>query len=291
MRVFVLGGTGSIGTAILTTLCANNNDVTALCRSDTAAKRVRKIRARPVLGDLRAPDHWVDEAARHDAVIQVAATFNGDMGDVDAQAISALIEAASNRDAPLRVLYTGGCWLYGEAGDDVATEDHPFDPLPAFAWMVDHARRLLHADGISAAIVHPAVVYHEVGGVFERFLTAARAGQPVEIWGSANTRWPLIHRDDLAQAYWTLLRRPDLVGHFNAVAEEGVPVGQIVATLCAEVGNTHDPRVLPVSQVVTQHGDWARGPTLDQRMSATKLRTLTDWRPQKRDYRMTSILV
>src|SRR5437016_5034036 len=44
---------------------------------------------------------------------------------------------------PARLIYTGGCWLFGATGDELATEETPFRPLPAFAWMVPQLRRVL----------------------------------------------------------------------------------------------------------------------------------------------------
>src|SRR6266571_1847502 len=54
-----------------------------------------------------------------------------------------------------RFIYTGGCWLFGATGDAVATEETPFRPLPAFAWMVPHLQRVLDTSGIDPVIIHP----------------------------------------------------------------------------------------------------------------------------------------
>ncbi|MBW4706644.1 hypothetical protein KX928_02480 [Roseobacter sp. YSTF-M11] len=74
-------------------------------------------------------------------------------------------------------------------------------------------------------VIHPAMVYHAGGGVFEQFRREARHQRQIEIRGSRRVRWPLIHRDDLARAYRLLLESDGASGHFNASARTGVPMG------------------------------------------------------------------
>jgi nucleoside-diphosphate-sugar epimerase len=289
MRVFILGGTGSIGTALVRDLRARAHDVVALSRSNMSDEKVRSFGATPRRGDLRDPATWIDEAFEHDAIVHVAATFTEDMGEVDNQVVSEFIGAAKAANDKRRLLYTGGCWLYGETGSDIAIEERPFDPLPAFAWMVENAKRLLETPNLSTAIVHPAMVYHPHGGVFAHFFEAAHQGRPIEIWGSPDTRWPIIHRSDLARAYSGLLDRPDLTGHFNVTAEQGVWVGDIARTIARACGNDLPPVITNVEDLIARHGTWAKGPTLDQQMSAAKLSALTGWTPAITDYRKSDL--
>ena len=289
MRVFILGGTGSIGTAVVQELVARSHDVVALSRSEKSDEKLSLLGAAPCRGDLRAAEGWVDEALACDAVIQVAATFDEDMAVADNCVTSALISASSERGGTLRLIYTGGCWLYGETGDAIATEDRPFDPLRAFSWMVGHAERLLKCPTLSTAVVHPAMVYHEEGGAFERFLKAARENRPIEIRGGPDTRWPIIERTDLANAYCDLLMRPELKGHFNVSSEVGVRVGDIAKRFAGAYGSTGEVVVRCVEDVVRQHGSWAKGPTLDQQMSSGKLQNATGWKPKVIDYQRSAV--
>ncbi|MEM1387058.1 MAG: NAD-dependent epimerase/dehydratase family protein [Pseudomonadota bacterium] len=291
LRVFILGGTGTIGRAVVADLAARSHDVVGLSRSVASDAVLRALGAAPCRGDLLEPEPWVDHAVGHDAVVQLAATFEDDMGAVDARVMSALVRAAQVRSEPLRVVYTGGCWLYGETGDRMASEETPFNPLPAFAWMVAQADMLLSAPAMRAAIIHPAIVYDAGdGGAFHRFVAAAKAGQPIEIWGSQDTRWPLIESSDLARAYGDLVERRDLVGHFNAVAEEGVPVGDLARTIARAYGGPREPVVLDMDAAIAAHGASAKGPMLDQRMSGEKLRAATGWAPQVTDFRQSCLI-
>lgn len=291
MKVFILGGTGSIGRAILAELANRSHQVVALSRSESSDNKLIANGATPLRGDLTAPQGWVNAALSCDAIIQVAATFEDDMAEVDFTAMSALVMAAKKRTTPTRLLYTGGCWLYGETKGDIADETRPFDPLEPFAFMLDHAQMLLDAAGLQTAIVHPAMVYDATdGGVFNRFIAAAKADQPIEIWGSAQARWPLIESSDLARAYCDLLDHPELTGHFNAVAEKGTYVGEIASALAQAYGSTHPPTIVPVADAIAEHGAWAAGPALEQQLTAHKLTTLTGWTPKITDYRRAAVM-
>lgn len=177
MQVFILGGTGTIGTAVVAELVGRNHKVLALSRSERSDELLINAGAIPFRGDLSEPSLWADAAISSDAIIQAAATFGEDMGDVDARAMKTLIQASATRTEPIRMIYTGGCWLYGQTGGDIATEDRPFDPLPSFSWMVTHAQLLRDAPKLRTAVVHPAMVYDmRDGGVFRRFFVSCEGG-------------------------------------------------------------------------------------------------------------------
>jgi nucleoside-diphosphate-sugar epimerase len=100
-----------------------------------------------------------------------------------------------------RFIYTGDGWLFGATGDDLATEQTPFHPLPAFAWMVPHLRRVLATPGIDGIVIHPAMVYTPGGGVFHRFAREAVEREAVRVVENEAVRWPLVHSADLATLY------------------------------------------------------------------------------------------
>lgn len=285
MRIFILGGTGSIGSAVTAELIAHNHHVIGLCRSEAAEQKLLTLGAQPWRGDLRRPASWRAALAQVDVVIQLATSFDQDMAAVDRAAIAAIQQEARRRSTPLRVLYTGGCWLYGETGESAACETSPKRPIPAFAWMQDNAQALLDDPGLRSCIIHPAMTYHEEGGgVFSRMLAQASSGLPLEVWGSIHTRWPLVHRRDLARAYRLLVEQPELTGHFNVAAQGGVPVRDILDEIIRR--HTHDGAYVVRNRkyVMFKYGNWAEGPTLDQQMSAEKIRQACGWTPDLQDF-------
>ncbi|GAB5467390.1 MAG: NAD-dependent epimerase/dehydratase family protein [Rhodospirillales bacterium] len=283
MRVLLLGATGTIGSAVLDSLRAGGHEVLALARSDEAKARVETAGAQALTGDLRDATAWAPAVRAVDAVVHAAATFSDDMGAVDLGVIQALIAAAGGSERKRRFLYTGGCWLYGQTGDRIAEETSPYDPLPAFAWMLENLALLRAADCFETILLHPAMVYERDGGVLNRFLDSARETGRIEVWGSQEVRWPLVHREDLAEAYRLALESGAAGETYCAAAEAGRPVSALVETLGRRLGLTHPPLVRPLAEVIAEQGAWAAGPALDQQMSGAKLRRTLGWRPVRTD--------
>ncbi len=125
MRVLVLGGTGSIGSAVVTTLLQRGHEVIALARSDESTRRLSRMSATVLPGDVRMPEQWIAAADDADAVIHAATDFGSDMAGMDQTLMDALLPRLSGNARGQLFLYTGGCWLYGATGDAIATESSP----------------------------------------------------------------------------------------------------------------------------------------------------------------------
>lgn len=283
MRVLVLGATGSIGTAVAAVLHANGHTVIALARSHMRKSELEKLGYQTVFGDIRQPKVWSKIVHEVDAIVHVAATFTDDMGEVDRGLIEELESQASIRAHPMRFVYTGGCWLYGATGNRIATEESPINTIGPFTWAVENPQFLLDSTSFVTAIIHPAMVYHPEGGVFTSILQDIANKRPIKVYGNKNTRWTLVHRNDLATAFLLLLEQDALVGHFNASAEIGVPIGQIASSI-AERAAADLPLVeISLEDAVSELGSWAEGLTLDQQMASPKLEA-AGWVPVFTDY-------
>jgi nucleoside-diphosphate-sugar epimerase len=200
VRVFVLGGTGSIGLPTVRELLKRGHDVWALERSDVSAAKVSEMGATPVSGNIAAPEQWARRLPVVDAVIHAACDFNTEMGAIDRRLLDVLLPELRAQPKKPRFIYTGGCWLFGATGHDIATEVTPFRPLPAFAWMVPHLQLILEAPEVEGIVIHPAMVYEPAGGVFRRFAQDATGCDAIRVVGNEEVRWPLVHSEDLARA-------------------------------------------------------------------------------------------
>lgn len=283
MRILMLGATGYIGSSVCDEMIANGHTVLALARSDTSAQQLCAKGADILRGDLRNPHEWRDAVRDVDAVVHTAVTFTEDMGDVDRQVVEALISSRSQASGSIRFVYTGGCWLYGQTGDTIATEEQPFDPLAAFSWMITNGSALLQAPCFETVIVHPGMVYDRNGGAVARFISSASEDGAIRIVGSPATRWPMVHRLDLATAYRLVLERGAPGQSYNVATEPGVAVGDIAGATAKRFGVTAAPTVLGVSEVIEAYGGWAAGWALDQQMSSEKISNDLHWRPSRTD--------
>jgi nucleoside-diphosphate-sugar epimerase len=284
MHAFVLGGTGFIGAALARVLIQRGHRLTGLARSETAANKLRSIGGEPLMGDLAGPASWIERLPQVDAVVDLACDLDADMGTVGRRLLDALLQKLGGQRQRPRFITTGGCWLFGATGDDVATEATPFSPLPAFAWMVPHARRILASPAVDGIVIHPAMVYTAAGGVFTRFAEDARAGAAIRVVGNEAVRWPLVHRDDLAELYALALDRAPPGSSYIGAATEGLQVGRIARAFARRFGRPDQAAlVISTDQVACELGAWAGGYALDQQLSGAKAKAELGWQPAHLD--------
>lgn len=285
MKVLVLGGTGSIGASVVHALMSRQHEVLGLARSDIAADRLSARGVQVVRGDIRWPDPWVRVAESVDAVIQVAGDFTADADSVGRHLISALLRAVQARNAgpDPTYLYTGGCWLYGNTGAHVATEESPLNAPGEWSWSIDHLKMVLDAPRVRGIVIHPAMVYERDGGVLAQFREdLARLGQ-VRVFGDENIRWPMVHREDIGELYALALERAPRGESYNGAAVDSITVGALARAVARRAGLGTAPLVRPIEEAVAELGEWARGYAIDQRMSGPKARRELLWSPAHTD--------
>lgn len=291
MRVLVTGGTGRVGRAVLAEL-AGRHEVLALARTEESAARAAALGAEPLAGDLAAPEIWLNSLPPIDAVVHLAADFSApDMGAVDARFRAALKSAAAATGRTVRVVVTGGCWLFPRADPNAAEdgaidETAPYDPLPAFAWMVEAIRDLSTAPGIEVVTVHPGLVFDGDGlgraeGVLGDLVAAIEAGRPVTAIGGPDVRWPLVHASDLARLYRLALEEGEAGACYHGVAVPGLPVRRLAAAIAVARG-LPEPRfeTLSVDRAIERFGAAAAGYGRDQRIEARAARETLGWTPE-----------
>jgi nucleoside-diphosphate-sugar epimerase len=284
LRVLVLGGTGSIGSAIVRELVRRGHDVHGLARSDLSTKKLADLGATPLPGDIASPERWVDTLPCIDAMIHAACDFSTAMGEVDRRLLDVLLPALAAQPKKPRFIYTGGCWLFGATGDEVATEETPFRPLPAFAWMVQSLQRVLDASDIEGIVIHPAMVYEPGGGIFRRFARDAVERDAIRVVGSEAVRWPLVHSEDLATLYALALENAPARSSYIGSAIEGLAVGRIARAFAKRFGTRQqEPEIVSAETIAAELGDWAKGFALDQQLSGAKARRELGWMPEHLD--------
>jgi nucleoside-diphosphate-sugar epimerase len=280
LRVLVLGGTGSIGSAVVRELIGRGHEVCGLARSNASAAKLGELSATSIFGDIAAPELWAAKLPPLDAVIHAACDFNTGMGAIDRHLLDVLLPVLAAQPKRPRFIYTGGCWLFGATGDDVGTEETPFRPLPAFAWMVPQLRRILEAPGIDGIVIHPAMVYAPGGGVFLRFARDAIEREAIRVVEGENVRWPLVHSEDLATLYVRALEQAPARSSYIGSAIEGLAVGRIARAFAKRFGTKRQvPQIVSTEAITAELGTWARGYALDQRLSGAKARRELGWKP------------
>ena len=279
MHVFVTGGTGTIGSAVVTELITSGHSVLALARSDSSEQALKAAGAQVARGGIADLDVLRAGAAQSDGVITLA--FSPSYGTPEGlaaaiaeegAAMAALGEELAGSGRPI-VTVSGTPWVAGRA----STEE---DPLPLEGPVAGRARSVnalldLASRGVRATAVRmPRTVHHNGQGGFAGLLAdqARRtgiAGYP----GDGAQRWPAVHALDAAVLFRLALETAPAGTSWHAVADEGDAVRDIAAVIGRRLG-------LPV-QPVPEENFGPFGPifAMDQPASSARTREVLGWQP------------
>ncbi len=279
MHVFVTGGTGTIGSAVVTELLANGHTVLALARSDASERALKDAGAQALRGELRDLDVLRDGVAQSDGVISLA--FGRDYSSAEALAQAIAEESAAlatlggeliGSDRPI-VAVSGTPWVPGRASTeaDMPPTDGPVGGRGRSVMaLLDLASRGVR----STAVRMPRTVHHEGRGGFAGLLTdAARrtgvAGYP----GDGTQRWPAVHALDAAVLFRLALETAPAGTSWHAVSDEGDAVRDIATVIGRRLG-------LPVQEVPQEtFGPFGAIFAMDQPASSAHTRDVLGWQP------------
>jgi len=279
MHVFVTGGTGLIGSAVLAELLGNGHTVLALARSDTSAQAAEAAGAESLRGGLADLDVLRAGAAKADGVIHLA--FSNDFSSAEAvaqavaeesAAIAALGEELVGSDRPF-VTVSGTPLAPGRA----STEDDPpatDGPVGGRGRAVTAALGLASHGVRSTAVRLPRTVHNNGTGGFAGLLTEIARSSGVSGYpGDGAQRWPAVHALDAAVLFRLALERAPAGTSWHAVADEGDAVRDIAAVIGRRLG-------LPV-ETVAQETYGPLGPIFasDQPSSSAHTREALGWEP------------
>jgi nucleoside-diphosphate-sugar epimerase len=291
MRVFVTGGSGWIGSAVVAELVGAGHQVVGLARSDASAAVLVAAGAEVQRGDLDDLDRLRSAAAATDGVIHLAfkhdIAFSGDFqraADADRRAVESFGDALSQTGRPL-VVASG---TLGVAPGRVATEmdGHDVDP-PLGGWGSGPETRMATAElalslasrGIRSSIVRLPPTNHGDGdhGFMAALVSIARGKGVSGYIDDGCNRWPAVHRLDSAHLFRQALEKAPAGSTLHAVAEEGVPI----RTIAEVIGHHLDLPVVSVDREdAGDHFGWlAPFLAIDGPASSELTRELLGWQP------------
>ncbi len=230
MRIFITGGTGHIGSAVVSDLLDAGHKVIGLARSDKSAAVLASFGAESLKGDINEPGALERGARDADGVIHLASSGLGTgpnplekVAEEESRAVDALLAAL--RGAGKALVIAGGTpATLGRA----STEEDP-NPLEGpFGGRARNAQRVLAAkeEGVRSAVVRlPRSVHGRNPGDGYGFagvlIKAARATGVSGYVGNGEQRWPAVHRLDAARLFRLVIEQaaPGTIAH--AVADEG----------------------------------------------------------------------
>lgn len=279
MHVFITGGAGLVGSAVVTELLNNGHTVLALARSKASAEKLRAAGAETLRGDLADLAALRAGAARADGVIHLA--FSNDFSSPaalangvteEANALAAVGDELTGSGRPF-VTVSGTPRVEGRASteaDPLSTEG----PVGGRAFTVTRVLELASRGVRSAAIRLPRTVHNEGQGGFAGVLANIARGNGVSSYpGDGTQRWPAVHALDAAVLFRLALENAPAGTSWHAVADEGDAVRDIATVIGRRLG-------LSV-QAVAEQAFGVLGPIFaaDQPSSSAYTRAELAWQP------------
>ena len=283
MHIFVTGGSGQTGPAIVSELVANGHTVTGLARSEKGVDRLVGLGAQTLHGSLDDLQVLANGARAADGVIHMA--FGGDYSDPtsmtrrDCAAIEVMGEALTGSGKPLVI--TSGTLVMPTG--KVATEHDAPDPQSIGTLRIPGEQACLNfaGKGVRGIVMRLAPTVHGPGDYgFTPFLisTARRSGVSAYVADGAN-RWPAVHRQDAATLYRLAVEKAPAGSVLHGAGESGITF-QTIAHL---IGRMLDIPIVsvPVSGAVEHFKNpfFAKAFAVDSPVSSAYTRELLGWKP------------
>ena len=280
-RVFLTGGTGYVGSAVLDALVRGGHQVTAIARDPEKVAGIESRGARGLLAELGTPARYMDIALESDVVVHAALEHSPRGAQLDGDLLDRLLPALSDTGSAKTFIYTSGIWLIGPAPDP-ADESVPDAPTPHAAWRAPLERRVLEATTLSlrTAVVRPGVVYGGKRGIVSDLLKNALNGL-VRVIGPGTNHWPCVYDRDLGELYARIAERPEASGVYHVNDEGDEQVNDIVEAIADHVSPRPDIRHVPLEEARAKMGPYADALALDQRLRCPRARAI-GWTPTLR---------
>ena len=246
MRVAISGGTGFIGTALVTALAERGDEVIVLSRRPDPARAALPTAVSIIRWDGRSALP-ASALARTDAVVNLAGEpIVGRWTDAKKrriresrlQATNAIVGALAQlpADQRPRALVSGSAvGYYGDRGDEVLTETSPPGEGFLAGVCVEWELAAIDAEALDVRVVRMRTgLALGRGGVLKQLLPLFRAGLGGRI-GSGRQWFPWVHLDDEVGIILRALDDRSLSGPINAVAPEEVRNAAFAQSLSAAV--------------------------------------------------------
>ena len=279
MNVFITGGTGLIGSAVVAELLGNGHTVVALARSDSSAAAAESAGAVRLRGGLADLDVLREGAGRADGVIHLA--FANDFSSPEAlaravaeesAALAAIGEALVGSERPF-VTCSGTPVAAGRPSteEDPLPMDGPVGGRSRASWACSTSPRVACA-APPCACRAPSTTTATAGSPGCSRSSPADSGVS-GYPGDGAQRWPAVHALDVAVLFRLALEQAPAGTAWHGVADEGDAVRDIAAVIGRRLG-------LPVQSVPTEsYGPLGVIFAADQPASSAHTRAALGWEP------------
>lgn len=257
-NVWITGGTGMVGRALVPRLLAAGNSVTVLSRNPEAAQKVLPVGCKVVAGDPAQEGDWTKALCGHDAVINLAGQNVGERrwtAEFKSKLFESRVSSTRNlaramlacSKPPAVFIGASAIGWYGDTGEIQVDESAPVAE-DFFGELCGEWEKASHSlEGATRRVlVRIGVVLKAGQGAL------AKLDQPIR-WGVggplAGGRFFMswIHLDDLVSLILWALENPHVSGPINATAPQPVRNADMVRQIAKRL---HRPAIFPVPYFV-----------------------------------------
>jgi nucleoside-diphosphate-sugar epimerase len=253
MKVFVIGGTGFLGTYLLPKLLTEKHEVTVLIRDKATTRILQAHGFKTVIGDLLQPEFFMSSLTPHDVVISIAMPAirphkitGGEfkiLQNHTTKYFSTSIAVAESFNCPL--ILTLGTSFRTKAGQ-VADETWPIERfgMTRIGELVDPLISVIERQGSPPLIqLLPGEIYGP-GGLFKEVMYEWMKRGKYRVIGPGDNHIPRVHVDDCAEAYIQVLKKMP-VGEKFILADDGPCTVRDFSDFMAACMNVPRPKSLP----------------------------------------------
>lgn len=229
MRLFITGGSGFIGSALVRRLRLEGHEVRVLTRSERTKTMAIGAGAVPIQGDITQPGSWQDEVSSGEVVVHGAALVS-DWGPrrefyrVNVGGTQNILDAVKTWDG--RFIHLSSIAVHGFY-PGLYTETSPIHPnRHPYSGSKATAERLVDRSvkqGLKASLVRITGVYGPGDPHFiVRLLEQARSGR-ISIVGKGNQPSSLIYIDDVIEGLMLIIKRESEPGERYVLSDPAIP--------------------------------------------------------------------
>lgn len=277
MNIALTGGTGFIGSHILTALVSRGHEVDALIRNDEEAEVVSAHGAKTTIVDVYDRPALEKALTGADGAVHTASPGDETSAAFDSAVFDAAIDAYGASGKPFVAI--NGVWGYG-SNTNIA-EASPRNSPAMVAWQEPLQRRLFSQTGMRGVIVVSSVAYGDGGGLVPGIVLGSPrdpAGNLIML-GTGRQHWSTVHVVDLADFFRLVLEDDSarglyLVGNgLNPTVAEVTEAAAVAVGAPGAVAGSDD-------EARSRLGDYfAEVLLLDQATQAAKARAELGWEP------------
>lgn len=295
MKIFIIGGTGLVGSYLLPRLVENGNEVYALTRTVDKIERINKLGAHGILGDIRNPQVFVKDLPDRLDIIVLLAMPSVNPGHRMTKSRKEELRKETNdffrNSMDLAILYDIPIILpsgtsFRTRNNEIADENWPILRIG----LTEIGKETDEMVSRAIKTKKPKVIQllfgkiYGNGGLFRFMYNMMEKGRS-KVIGKGDNCIPNVHASDAAFAIIKTIEKLP-IGEKFIIADDTAVSQKDFTYYMAELMNKKKPGHIPAFIIKLILGkDFYEIIRLDCRVSNAKAKRLLDWKPEYPSYK------